>query len=953
MKRRFVLAVILISLFGFAAEASLTLRDLSPKDEQALRKQLPALFASPTPELSVLDEAIRYLLIHGSYENVYVEQKSATNFELVGKPLRLVDSIEFHGMIRVDELELRELLDFKAGDRFDRKRAVSVGEKMKNYYGEHGFFNTIIEVSFPKVDSKNNKKDVKVVYDIQEKAPCVIRGLEFSTLNTDLKEKLDLHFAHLKRRPLTTDRIRRLATNLNEFLIQESYLSAEVIGPDATYNEDKTSAYLRFEIREPWRYEFYPSGYTFFSLTDVYHALDLRNKERKNVDPASEGAERLRRGYIEQGFPLVQIETKVKNPKDTYLRRVHYQITEGPRVRISAIEVQGRVSRNSRYYQNFIFTNSSDLVARGYYNRQDLENGFKNLITDLHNQGFLRARVLSNRIEFNEAHNKAVVVLLLEEGPQTEIRAVDFEGNHFFSRFELAEVSGLETNSPLLLKDFETSIEKVKDFYHNQGFLEMKLLNQYEDLIQYNEKGTQARVLFRIYEGPRIRIKNFMVEGNALTKSSVILKEADLKVGEVLTPQQLEDATARLNKMGLFSRVDIRTSDEGTNVSERTLVLSVTERDPGVFRFGAGVTNERNFTVRGFGGASYSNLGGTARGISLRAEIKQNVAQINYPENEITGGYLEPFLFNTRTRGRINLTRSEYVFQYLPTDKVTKLTTTNRVDFLAERDLTLHTKLTYKVWSLESNTDRERHGRCIPYDADHPDQFDPKLGKCPPDTQQVGSLGPTLDIDYRDSAFLPTRGTRTLLITSYSDPLIGSSSGVKFVRSEFNFTHYLPVKPKWVWANSIRGGYLANLSRDEGSGVPSNYAFLLGGIYTVRGFDSASDTTERIPKQDTGGTPGFHVDRGNQKLITLDSHYYLLKTELRFPIYGDHGGVIFYDGGAVYVTGFNFGRPYRDAIGIGYRYNTPVGPLALDLAFKILPEKDEAPFRFHLSIGTF
>lgn len=52
-------------------------------------------------------------------------------------------------------------------------------------------------------------------------------------------------------------------------------------------------------------------------------------------------------------------------------------------------------------------------------------------------------------------------------------------------------------------------------------------------------------------------------------------------------------------------------------------------------------------------------------------------------------------------------------------------------------------------------------------------------------------------------------------------------------------------------------------------------------------------------------------------------------------------------------SGYHFGRPYRDAIGFGYRYNTPVGPLALDLAFKILPEPLEAPFRVHLSIGTF
>lgn len=141
-----------------------------------------------------------------------------------------------------------------------------------------------------------------------------------------------------------------------------------------------------------------------------------------------------------------------------------------------------------------------------------------------------------------------------------------------------------------------------------------------------------------------------------------MLKEAALKVGEVLTPDKIDEATARLNKLGLFSRADIRTLEEGTNVAERTLII-LAERDPGVFRFGAGVNNERNLTIRGFTGISYNNLAGTGRAVSTRLELKSNVAEVKYPEHEVSAGYLEPFLFNTRTRGRVNLTRSERVFE--------------------------------------------------------------------------------------------------------------------------------------------------------------------------------------------------------------------------------------------------------------------------------------------------
>jgi outer membrane protein insertion porin family len=626
----------------------------------------------------------------------------------------------------------------------------------------------------------------------------------------------------------------------------------------------------------------------------------------------------------------------------------------------------------------FILDNSTDLVADGFYNRADLDTGFKNLVTDLHNQGFLRARVQSSRVEYNDKKDHVTVYLMLDEGPQTQIRALDFTGNKFFSSFELAGVTGLRTNTPLHLNNFEDSLAKLKTFYQNQGFLEMKLLNESQDIIHYNKEGTQARINFQIYEGPRIRVNSITVEGNSLTKTSVILREADFRLGEVLTPQKLDDATARLNKMGLFMRADIRTLEENSNVADRTLIISVTERDPGTFGFGGGVTSERNFTVRAFTSASYNNLWGTARGITGRVELRENVAEVRYPENEVTAGYLEPFLFNTRTRGRVNLTRSEYVYDYetsldslyytsadkLDSRPFTEITIKNRVDLLLERDLTRHTKLTYKLWSLEERQDFDRYGRCLPdINANQSDTtsayyFHPAQ-KCPPTVMQVAMIGPTLDLDYRDNPFLPTRGWFNRLSVGYSDPILASSAGVQFIKTDADFRVYRSLgSPRWVWANMVRGGYERNLSQDVNSGIPSDYSYVLGGIYTLRGYDYTS-ANERLPRDGDGG---YHLGQTNTKLISRDSYYYLVKTEVRFPLYQDFGGVIFYDGGAVQVSGFQFSRLYQDAVGFGFRYNTPVGPVAVDFAFKLHPQPANAligegnaqsPFRFYFSIGTF
>jgi outer membrane translocation and assembly module TamA len=82
---------------------------------------------------------------------------------------------------------------------------------------------------------------------------------------------------------------------------------------------------------------------------------------------------------------------------------------------------------------------------------------------------------------------------------------------------------------------------------------------------------------------------------------------------------------------------------------------------------------------------------------------------------------------------------------------------------------------------------------------------------------------------------------------------------------------------------------------------------------------------------------------------------YLLKSEIRFPIYGAIGGAVFYDGGAVYVKDVNILDPYRDAVGIGMRYATPIGSVSLDIGYKLDLHEDrhESQFPIYFSIGTF
>ena len=114
----------------------------------------------------------------------------------------------------------------------------------------------------------------------------------------------------------------------------------------------------------------------------------------------------------------------------------------------------------------------------------------------------------------------------------------------------------------------------------------------------------------------------------------------------------------------------------------------------------------------------------------------------------------------------------------------------------------------------------------------------------------------------------------------------------------------------------------------------------------MRGFES----TEFFPNTDVLGAsyrlPGA-------------SSYELFKSEFRFPLLkkSDLAGAIFYDGGRVNIddlsSSIDYKAEWRDSVGLGIRYNLPIGPLNLEYAHKLNKKSYESDGAFHLSVGVF
>jgi hypothetical protein len=136
--------------------------------------------------------------------------------------------------------------------------------------------------------------------------------------------------------------------------------------------------------------------------------------------------------------------------------------------------------------------------------------------------------------------------------------------------------------------------------------------------------------------------------------------------------------------------------------------------------------------------------------------------------------------------------------------------------------------------------------------------------------------------------------------------------------------------------------------------LPASERFFAGGDTTVRGFGL-----------DELGTPPTTVDKNGNPIGTIDQDGFpiggnalvIFNAELRVPVRGGLGVVGFFDTGQVFNSArhIDFGE-LRSAIGFGVRYKSPVGPIRIDLGFKLnrmelVPGKREALTALHISLG--
>ena len=167
-----------------------------------------------------------------------------------------------------------------------------------------------------------------------------------------------------------------------------------------------------------------------------------------------------------------------------------------------------------------------------------------------------------------------VVVMRIEEGPQTLVSAVEVAGNRSLTEAELTAGLATRVDGPLFEPDVQADRDRMLVRYLNLGYRLAKV----DASVTVSADRSSARVRFAIQEGPKVYVDHVLVVGNNRVGEATIRRELLLKPGEPLGLQAIEDSQRRLAALGVFRRVTL--SELQHEADDRRDILVTVEEAP-------------------------------------------------------------------------------------------------------------------------------------------------------------------------------------------------------------------------------------------------------------------------------------------------------------------------------------------------------------------------------------
>lgn len=199
---------------------------------------------------------------------------------------------------------------------------------------------------------------------------------------------------------------------------------------------------------------------------------------------------------------------------------------------------------------------SFGLAQSQYFNQATLNQAVAGLKEEYLGRGKLNIQITPKVTKL--ARNRVDIDITIDEGKSAKITDIEFEGNQVYSDRKLMRQMSLTEggiwtwltrSNQFNEQKFAQDMEKVTDFYQNNGYFDFRIL---DTDIQTNEDKTKQTIKITVHEGGRFRWGKVSIEGdtNEVPKAE-LEKLLTMKPGKWYERQQMTEVLGAIqNRMG-------------------------------------------------------------------------------------------------------------------------------------------------------------------------------------------------------------------------------------------------------------------------------------------------------------------------------------------------------------------------------------------------------------------
>lgn len=852
----------------------------------------------------------------------------------------VLSTFRLHGSM-IGKEKYKSCYVMEIGECFDEKKHSYSLKKMKERFYQAGCFNAQIidELAYDPLT-----KTVKVDLFLHKGRQFAIGDCSFDITSAGTMNEQDslliqhqLHRLFIKRLfslRYTKDLVEKSITQFKQYLTKHGFSQSAI-----TYEEHIDYKHhqvnLKFNLKFDEKKEIVFWGNHFFTQENFLENILMYGKSSWQF-PGAILSDEIETMYKSKGFWDVTISVKEEDGKAFCI------IHEGKRANLQYVEIKDNFHISLEKIKAACFTNLHDKP----FDRDTFSQAINALQQLYMKHGFWDIKVLKEEfvpLSPQGAHHKMLnykAILTIDEGAMRKLKAIEIPGypellqEQPFAQYSILK-EAIPFNHHIILTQKNWLIHHFKDLGH------IKVMVDHE----FVEGADGLTLVWTIHlDEKQVHFGKFIISGNSQIPFKYLQRELNIEQGQLWDKKKIEESLTNLRNLELFDTVYLYSHKEIDDSGRIPVGVKLIAADKYEIRARIGAQQVgKDFSLQqGFS----PKLGGT---LIMNNPFKFGDRVIvegdftRFYEN-FSMQYLMPWLFQNRPiRSQIKIYDNHYLQPlYIGSDVSIYNAFQQGVLFgLQEKyedfNFGMSIGLEFKG-ILQASIDD------IAVSIDYKPEFLHKKFA-------FLFVEPSLMWSNVDNVVNPRAGSNVLISLLGMADLQAQTSLFKFLGE---YALYIPFSDKVVFAFRTRLGHVFNQHYNELLPIDR---FYLGGANTIRGYDRdycppLGLLTKPIPAPDVGLPPAadglwHYVPQGGRTMVNCNF-------EVRFPIYYEFQGAIFLDTGVLIKDSVQeIPHNMLGGAGFGFRYNTPIGPIRFDIAFKLDPKYPdfESPYVWYLTLG--